>query len=61
MMSQPYVHGITETLTHHIASSLTAGHIARREHATLSVLLPSSRTWTSAPAAGGVISDPEMK
>lgn len=28
MMSQPYVHGTTGTLTHDIASSLTAGHIA---------------------------------
>ena len=27
-MSQPYVKGITDTLTHDIASSLTAGRIA---------------------------------
>jgi hypothetical protein len=28
MMAQPYVHGITDTVTQHIASSLTAGQIA---------------------------------
>jgi hypothetical protein len=28
MMSQPYVDGITDTVTHDIASSLTAGQIA---------------------------------
>ena len=28
MMSQPYVHGITDTVTHGTACSLTAGHIA---------------------------------
>jgi hypothetical protein len=28
MMSQPYVDGITDTVPHHIASSLTAGQIA---------------------------------
>ncbi len=83
MMSQPYVHGITETLTHHIASSLTAGHIAADGNTlSVAVVCPDrwfpgdvavitsrdaarsparSRTWTSAPAAGGVISDPEMK
>lgn len=27
MMSQPYVDGVTETVTHNIASSLTAGQI----------------------------------
>ena len=34
MMSQPYVDGITDTVPHHIASSLTAGQIAAgRGHA----------------------------
>ena len=30
MVSQPYVDGITDTVPHHIASTLTAGQIAAR-------------------------------
>ena len=41
MMSQPYVHGITETLTHDIASSLTAGRT--RSASRWSVLTAGSR------------------
>ncbi len=36
MMSQPYVDGITDTVPHHIASSLPAGQIAAGQD-TLSV------------------------
>ena len=57
MMSQPYVHGITETLTHHIASSLTAGHIAADGN-TLSVAVvcpdrwfPATSRWSPAATA----------
>jgi hypothetical protein len=45
-MSQPYVHGITDTLTHDIASSLTAGHTAAdgtRSASRWSVLTAGSR------------------
>jgi hypothetical protein len=44
MMSQPYVHGITDTVTHDIASSLTAGHIAADGN-TLSVAVVCPDRW----------------
>ena len=44
MMSQPYVHGITDTVTHDIASSLTAGHIAAGDD-TLSVSVVCPDRW----------------
>jgi len=41
MMSQPYVDGVTYTVTHNIASSLTAGQItARQGTLTVSVVCP---------------------
>ena len=43
-MAQPYVHGITDTVTQHIASSLTAGQIAPGQH-TLSVAVVSPDRW----------------
>ncbi len=43
-MSQPYVHGITDTLTHDIASSLTAGHVAADGN-TLSVAVVCPDRW----------------
>jgi len=44
MMTQPYVHGITDTVTQHIASSLTAGQIAPGQD-TLSVAVVSPDRW----------------
>jgi len=44
MMSQPYVDGITDTVTHDIASSLTAGHIAADGN-TLSVAVVCPGRW----------------
>jgi hypothetical protein len=52
MMSQPYVHGITDTVTHDIASSLTAGHIAA-DGKTLSVAVVCPDRWF--PGAVAVI------
>jgi hypothetical protein len=41
MMSQPYVDGVTDTVTHDIASSLTVGQIAARQDTlTVSVVCP---------------------
>jgi hypothetical protein len=41
MMSQPYVDGISDTVTHDIASSLTAGQIAvGQDTLTVSVVCP---------------------
>ena len=46
MMSQPYVDGITDTVTHDIASSLTAGHIAiATGQDTLSVAVACPDRW----------------
>jgi len=40
-MSQPYVDGITDTVTHDLGSSLTAGQIAASQDAlTVSVVCP---------------------
>jgi hypothetical protein len=40
-MSQPYVDGITDTVTHNLASSLTAGQSAdRQDTLTISVVCP---------------------
>ena len=44
-MAQPYVDGITDTVTHHIASSLTAGQIATDDEDTLSVLVVCPDRW----------------
>jgi len=43
-MAQPYVDGITDTVTQHIASSLTAGQIAAGQD-TLSVAVVSPDRW----------------
>ena len=43
-MSQPYVHGITDTVTHDIASSPTAGHIAAGGN-TLNVAVVCPDRW----------------
>jgi len=67
MMSQPYVHGITETLTHDIASSLTAGHIAADGN-TLSVAVVCADRWfpgdvaviTSGGALAGQVADMDV-
>jgi hypothetical protein len=41
MMSQPYVDGITDTVTHDLGSSLTAGQIAdSQDRLTVSVVCP---------------------
>ena len=41
MLSQAYVDGITDTVTHHIASPLTAGQIAAAEDTVgVSVICP---------------------
>jgi hypothetical protein len=41
MMSQPYVDGVTDTVTHDIASSLTVGQIAACQNTlTVSVVCP---------------------
>ena len=41
MMSQPYVDGITDTVAHRMASSLTAGQIAANEDTvSVSVICP---------------------
>jgi hypothetical protein len=41
MLSQPYVDGITDTVTHDLASSLTVGQIAAgRSTLTVSVICP---------------------
>jgi hypothetical protein len=41
MMSQPYVDGITDTVTHDLGSSLTAGQIAAgQDTLTVSVVCP---------------------
>jgi hypothetical protein len=41
MMSQPYVDGITDTVTHDLGSSLTAGQIAAgQDTLTISVICP---------------------
>jgi hypothetical protein len=45
MMSQPYVDGITDTVTHHIASSLTTGQIAARQD-TLTVSIVCPDRWS---------------
>jgi hypothetical protein len=50
MMSQPYVDGITDTVTHDIASSLTAGHIAANGN-TLSVSVVCPDRWFPGDAA----------
>ncbi|HLM89023.1 MAG TPA: hypothetical protein VK284_08345 [Streptosporangiaceae bacterium] len=52
MISQPYVDGITDTVTHAIASSLTAGQIAAGED-TLSVAVVCPDRWF--PGDGGVV------
>ena len=40
-MSQPYVNGVTDTVTHNLASSLTAGQITPgRDTLTVSVVCP---------------------
>jgi len=44
MMSQPYVDGITDTVPHSIACSLTAGQIAADED-TLSIWVVSPDRW----------------
>jgi hypothetical protein len=44
MISQPYVDGITDTVTHAIASSLTAGQIAADQN-TLSVAVVCPDRW----------------
>jgi hypothetical protein len=44
MMSQPYVDGITDTVPHRIASSLTAGQLAADED-TLSVPVVCPDRW----------------
>ena len=44
MVSQPYVDGITDTVPHDIASTLTAGQIAADEE-TLSVSVVSPDRW----------------
>ena len=44
MMSQPYVDGITDTVPHHIASSLTADQIAAGKD-TLSVPVTCPDRW----------------
>ena len=44
MISQPYVDGITDTVTHAIASSLTAGQIAVGED-TLSIAVICPDRW----------------
>jgi len=44
MVSQPYVDGITDTVPHDIASTLTAGQIAAGED-TLSVAVVSPDRW----------------
>jgi hypothetical protein len=44
MMSQPYVDGITDTVPHGIASTLTAGQIAGDEN-TLSVWVVCPDRW----------------
>ena len=43
-MAQPYVDGITDTVTHHIASSLTAGQLAAGQD-TVSVLVVCPDRW----------------
>lgn len=43
-MSQPYVDGITDTVTHELASSLTAGQIAA-SHDTLTVSVVCPDRW----------------
>ena len=50
MMSQPYVDGITDTVPHHIASSLTADQIAAGED-TLSIPVVSPDRWFPGDAA----------
>jgi len=41
MMSQPYVEGITDTVTHDLASTMTAGQIAAdQDTLTVSVVCP---------------------
>ena len=47
MMSQPYVDGITDTVTHDIASSLTAGHIAADRNTLSVAVIPSPVRYTS--------------
>jgi hypothetical protein len=44
MMSQPYVDGITDTVPHHIASSLPVGQIVADEN-TLSVSVVCPDRW----------------
>ena len=44
MMAQPYVDGITDTVAHSIASSLTAGQIAADED-TVSVSVVAPDRW----------------
>ena len=52
MVSQPYVDGITDTVTHHIASSLTAGQIAIAVYEeTLSVSVVCPDRWFPGDAA----------
>jgi hypothetical protein len=44
MMSQPYVDGITDTVTHDLGSSLTASQIAARQ-GTLAVSVVCADRW----------------
>jgi hypothetical protein len=44
MIAHPYVHGITDTVTQHIASSLTAGQIAPAQD-TLSIAVICPDRW----------------
>jgi sarcosine oxidase gamma subunit len=45
MVPQPYVDGITDTVPHHIASSLTAGQIGITAGDTLSVSVVCPDRW----------------
>ncbi|HYB16943.1 MAG TPA: hypothetical protein VEF71_15915 [Streptosporangiaceae bacterium] len=45
MMSQPYVEGITDTVTHDLASTLTAGQIAADQD-TLTVSVTCPDRWS---------------
>jgi hypothetical protein len=49
-MSQPYVHGVTDTVTHEIASILTVGRIAA-DHETLTVSVVCPDRWFPGDAA----------
>jgi hypothetical protein len=45
MMSQPYVDGITDTVTHDIASSLIVGQITADDQDTLTVSVVCPDRW----------------